>query len=40
MINIVMFVQIPGRIASVDATSIVSLGYWPSFNVPYFEVDS
>jgi len=30
--------QIPDRIASVDASNLVSLGYWPSFNVPYFEV--
>ena len=30
--------QIPDLVASVDATNLVSLAYWPSFNVPFFEV--
>jgi hypothetical protein len=28
--------QIPGYIASADVTEILSYGYWPSYNVPYF----
>jgi hypothetical protein len=28
--------QIPGTVVSADMTSVLSLGYWPSFNVPAF----
>jgi len=28
--------QIPGYIESADVTNILSYGYWPSYNVPYF----
>jgi hypothetical protein len=28
--------QIPGLILSEDVTGILSYGYWPSYNVPYF----
>eukprot|EP00026_Physarum_polycephalum_P001877 Phypoly_transcript_01880.p1 GENE.Phypoly_transcript_01880~~Phypoly_transcript_01880.p1 ORF type:complete len:531 (+),score=96.77 Phypoly_transcript_01880:1380-2972(+) len=28
--------QIPGYIESADVTGILSYGYWPSYNVPYF----
>ena len=28
--------QIPGLVVSADATSELSLGYFPSYNVPYF----
>ena len=28
--------QIPGYIESADVTSYLSLGYWPSYNVPFF----
>jgi len=29
--------QIPGYIESADVTQILSYGYWPSYNVPYFQ---
>ena len=28
--------QIPGKVAAADMTHALWLGYWPSFNVPYF----
>lgn len=28
--------QIPGYVQSADVTGILSYGYWPSYNVPYF----
>jgi hypothetical protein len=28
--------QIPGKVIAADMTSVLSLGYWPSFNVPAF----
>ncbi|KAG7668518.1 hypothetical protein KSW81_005282 [Nannochloris sp. 'desiccata'] len=28
--------QIPGLVVSADMTAVLSLGYWPSFNVPAF----
>jgi hypothetical protein len=30
--------QIPGNISAMDITQILSYAYWPSFNIPYFEV--
>ncbi|GAX74564.1 hypothetical protein CEUSTIGMA_g2013.t1 [Chlamydomonas eustigma] len=29
--------QIPNQILATDATEMVALGYWPSYNIPYFE---
>eukprot|EP00029_Vermamoeba_vermiformis_P007958 TRINITY_DN358_c0_g1_i1.p1 TRINITY_DN358_c0_g1~~TRINITY_DN358_c0_g1_i1.p1 ORF type:complete len:527 (-),score=126.30 TRINITY_DN358_c0_g1_i1:97-1677(-) len=29
--------QIPGHIESADMTRMLSLGYWPSYNIPYFK---
>jgi len=28
--------QIPGLVVGADRTQILELGYWPSYNVPYF----
>jgi hypothetical protein len=28
--------QIPGKVVAADLTSVLAMGYWPSFNVPYF----
>ena len=28
--------QIPGLVVAADVTPALRLGYWPSFNVPYF----
>jgi hypothetical protein len=28
--------QIPGKVVAADMTPVLSLGYWPSFNVPAF----
>lgn len=28
--------QIPGLVVSADMTAVLALGYWPSFNVPFF----
>jgi hypothetical protein len=28
--------QIPGRVEAADVTNILSFGYWPSYNVPFF----
>ena len=30
--------QIPGTVAMADVTQQLERGYWPSYNVPYFEV--
>lgn len=30
------FLQIPGLVVAADMTSTLAMGYWPSFNVPYF----
>lgn len=29
--------QIPVEVVSADVTSVLRQGYWPSFNVPYFQ---
>jgi len=29
--------QIPGNVISTDATEYLRLGYWPSFNIPFFK---
>ena len=29
--------QIPGTVVAADVTSKLELGYWPSYNVPYFD---
>eukprot|EP01088_Endostelium_zonatum_P015714 TRINITY_DN397_c0_g1_i1.p1 TRINITY_DN397_c0_g1~~TRINITY_DN397_c0_g1_i1.p1 ORF type:complete len:560 (-),score=127.86 TRINITY_DN397_c0_g1_i1:24-1652(-) len=29
--------QIPGKVISTDATHYLRLGYWPSFNIPFFQ---
>jgi len=29
--------QIPGEVVSIDATDFLRLGYWPSFNIPFFK---
>jgi len=29
--------QIPGKVISTDATYFLRLGYWPSFNIPFFQ---
>lgn len=29
--------QIPGKISSADVTKILRYGYWPSYNIPYFQ---
>lgn len=32
-----MVEQIPGNVVAADMTHALWLGYWPSFNVPYFK---
>jgi hypothetical protein len=29
--------QMPGKVRSADKTHVLALGYWPSYNVPYFK---
>ena len=29
--------QIPGYVESADVTSYLRNGYWPSYNIPFFE---
>jgi hypothetical protein len=29
--------QMPGKVQMADKTHVLALGYWPSYNVPYFE---
>ncbi|EAL64426.1 phospholipase B-like protein [Dictyostelium discoideum AX4] len=35
-----VFEQLPGYVEYADVTNILRTGYWPSFNVPYFETIS
>ena len=29
--------QVPGLVAAADMTETLTRGYWPSYNVPYFQ---
>ena len=31
-----MLLQIPGLTVAADQTEVLAMGYWPSYNVPFY----